>query len=202
VCTWWGPPGTCRDGDVTLPCVDSLLRSHNGRPGSDARLADRLELNNDFFTVERSSDGINFEAIGKVSGNGSTRESKSYTFRDRAPLPGMGYYRLSQTDYDGTHEVLGVRAVNFIPGGTGLSVYPNPLHDGVLTLRVGGLEAGREALIRIYDPAGRIVYQEQAPAEQGFLQRELDLSGLLDRGVYMLNVIQGNSRFTERIVKL
>jgi hypothetical protein len=199
---WWGPPGTCRDGDATLP-VELL--------SFEATTADRevllgwqtaSELNNDFFTVERSTDGINFEAIGKVSGNGSTREAKSYTFRDRAPLPGMGYYRLSQTDYDGTHEILGVRAVNFIPGDAGLSVYPNPLHDGVLTLRVGGLEAGRDALIRIFDPAGRIVYQEQAPAEQGFLQRELDLSGLLDRGVYMLNVIQGNSRFAERIVKL
>ena len=199
---WWGPPGTCRDGDATLPV--ELLSFEAVADGREVTLnwQTATELNNDYFTVERSSDGINFERIGKVMGNGTTKESKSYTFKDRAPLPGMGYYRLSQTDYDGGHEVLGTRAVNFLPGESGLSAYPNPLYDDVLTLRISGLEANREALIRIIDPAGRTVYQENLDTGNGHLIRELNLEGRLERGMYMINVIQGNRRFTGKLSKM
>ena len=59
------------------------------------------EIDNDHFNVERSSDGIVFEMIGTVAGNGNSTQALSYNYDDNVPLDGIGYYRLKQVDYNG-----------------------------------------------------------------------------------------------------
>jgi hypothetical protein len=59
------------------------------------------EINNEYFTLERSKDGRNYQTVAVVAGAGNTRELSRYNFSDRTPLPGLSYYRLKQTDYDG-----------------------------------------------------------------------------------------------------
>ena len=58
------------------------------------------EINNNYFTLERSATGINFEPIGYVQGAGNSTSTINYVFKDRDPLNGIGYYRLKQTDFD------------------------------------------------------------------------------------------------------
>ncbi|PJF33793.1 MAG: hypothetical protein CUN57_01220, partial [Phototrophicales bacterium] len=63
------------------------------------------EINNDYFTIERSFDGRNFESIGQVKGAGNSFEEINYSFVDES-IAGISsnrivYYRLKQTDYDG-----------------------------------------------------------------------------------------------------
>jgi hypothetical protein len=60
------------------------------------------EWNNDHFTVERSADGLMFEAVGMVRSQGDSWDLRAYSFTDKAPLPGLSYYRLRQTDLDGS----------------------------------------------------------------------------------------------------
>lgn len=59
------------------------------------------EVNNDYFTLERSRDGINFEYVGTVEGAGTSTNSINYSYFDYRPHQGLSYYRLKQTDYDG-----------------------------------------------------------------------------------------------------
>lgn len=59
------------------------------------------ETANDFFVVERSSDGANFVDIGQTKGNGTTANTSSYQFADEKPLAGISYYRLRQIDIHG-----------------------------------------------------------------------------------------------------
>ena len=72
------------------------------------------ELNNDRFEIERSSDGIVFNIIGIVDGNGNTNESINYSFDDRFPLYGINYYRFRQVDYDGKWEYSNMVAVKLL----------------------------------------------------------------------------------------
>ena len=72
------------------------------------------ELNNDRFEIERSSDGIVFNIIGIVDGNGNTNESINYSFDDRFPLYGINYYRFRQVDYDGHWEYSNMVAVKLL----------------------------------------------------------------------------------------
>jgi hypothetical protein len=59
------------------------------------------EINNDYFTVERTTDGVGFESIVKIDAAGNSNQMKTYQFEDSDFSPGINYYRLKQTDFDG-----------------------------------------------------------------------------------------------------
>ncbi|HRG07082.1 MAG TPA: hypothetical protein PLJ08_00780, partial [Cyclobacteriaceae bacterium] len=56
------------------------------------------ELNNDFFTVQHSTDGVEFTSLGNVNGQGTKQSATTYNFVDDSPMAGINYYRLKQTD--------------------------------------------------------------------------------------------------------
>lgn len=72
------------------------------------------EINNDYFTLEKSNDGINWSPITKMSGAGTTIESNSYYYKDYNRLKRLNYYRLKQTDYDGGSETFNVVVIDNI----------------------------------------------------------------------------------------
>lgn len=61
------------------------------------------EKDNDHFEVERSADGVLFDAIGEERGAGNSLRSLHYDFIDREPLNGLNYYRLKQVDMNGNY---------------------------------------------------------------------------------------------------
>jgi len=94
------------------------------------------ELNNDFFTVERSSDGLEFSEIGIIKGQGTSQQKSDYQFVDIKPLPDVSYYRLKQTDYDKKSSYSRIVSVTREDGG-GLIVYPNPTQGFALANQKG-----------------------------------------------------------------
>ncbi len=90
------------------------------------------EINNEYFSLERSEDGKNFEEIGQVRGSGNTTTRRDYSFVDDAPLSGESYYRLKQTDYDGKYEIFDPKHVvikQTILDESKITVWPNPFED-------------------------------------------------------------------------
>lgn len=90
------------------------------------------EKNNDYFTIERSQDGVSFTEIKIVKGAGNSTVTSNYTIIDAEPLEGVNYYRLSQTDYDGTKEVFKPISIFIAKDPSNLSklkVLPNPFTD-------------------------------------------------------------------------
>ena len=86
------------------------------------------ELNNFGFEVERG-DGVNFEKIGFVSGNGTTDEEMNYAFTDEGLAAGTYFYRLKQVDYDGNFAYSGVVEAVIVAGNFKLNQnYPNPFN--------------------------------------------------------------------------
>lgn len=71
------------------------------------------EENNDYFTLERSSNGLDFHELTRVDGAGNSFEVINYSYQDKNPFQGVSYYRLKQTDYDGTNETFKVVAAEF-----------------------------------------------------------------------------------------
>lgn len=85
------------------------------------------EINNDYFTIERSIDAKNWEEILYITGAGNSNKTETYTSTDLTPLNGTVYYRLKQTDFDGKFEYFNVVAVNVEKESTyKIAVYPNP----------------------------------------------------------------------------
>jgi hypothetical protein len=119
------------------------------------------ELNNDHFSVGRSADAMDFEAIGKVDSkaiNGNSNEQLTYVFKDAAPLSGTSYYQLTQYDQNGQSKKSKIISVNFDASHhVSFVVYPNP-NQGEFSVDFSGLENNHELTVSMMDLQGKNVY--------------------------------------------
>ncbi|MGL5890604.1 MAG: hypothetical protein ACRC3B_12000, partial [Bacteroidia bacterium] len=117
------------------------------------------EENNDYFTVERSTDGITFVAIGRVEGAGSSSQTLNYIFADNFPAKGENYYRLRQTDFNGESTLSRIIVLNYIPDNIYVdNLHPNPTTGDIIFDFVS--PESNEIRIVVTDIAGRIVLDE------------------------------------------
>lgn len=151
--------GTINVDQTPLPIS---LESFSGRvEGGDAYLkwTTVSELNNDFFTLERSWNGKSFSPVGDIiKGAGTTKIRQYYEVVDLSAPYGKIYYRLKQTDFDGQHSYSSVIMLENKPLELMLEAIPNPLQHGrELTLRIVSPELidFSTAHISAYDLSGR-----------------------------------------------
>lgn len=115
------------------------------------------EINNDYFELEKSRDGINFQAFAKLKGAGFSNQILNYSYTDTEPFIGTSYYRLKQVDFDGTFTYSDKISVNFSKDFTSnINFYPNP-SSGIVTFKVPENE---NILIELYDLTGKKIYVE------------------------------------------
>ncbi len=120
--------------------------------------ATAAEINNDFFTIERSFDGTNWSIIGYVQGAGDSNRSLHYEFADNNPVEGVLYYRLKQTDFDGQFEYFDPVAVQF-GSKSSADVEILNIRSSSDNLNITVNNSGFEAVLDIVDLHGRVVYQ-------------------------------------------
>lgn len=87
---------------VPLPVAFVSFDGKNEGDKNNLKWVTSSEHNNDFFTLEKSVDGKVFEEIGKVAGAGNSTQEIYYSFDDADYRNEINYYRLKQTDYDGS----------------------------------------------------------------------------------------------------
>lgn len=151
------------------------------------------ELNNDHFTVERSADGERFHDIGVVQGAGTIQVMQQYTLWDHAPLPGLSFYRLRQTDFDGTETWSRIVPVLMPSTDEGpLVLWPNPATDA---LSIAGLLPDEHLMI--LDAAGRLVLDAGLANDA---RATIDLSALSE-GAYILRVSNRAQERTARFIR-
>lgn len=145
------------------------------------------EINNDYFQVERSLDGVNFEALGQVKGFGNSTAILNYSFIDNNPFIGVNYYRLKQVDFNGDHEYSSTVAFNFKHENQTVvaNIYPNPTQHSI-NLRYD-INHDNTCIISIYDAVGKLVAQQTETGTEGSNQANISLADLSD-GVYTLRL--------------
>lgn len=120
------------------------------------------ERNNDYFTIERSTDGLNWEEVTKVKGAGVSSKLLSYTSFDENPFQGISYYRLKQTDFDGKFSYSEIRDVKI--NGLQVKIYPNPASNHII---IEGDESELEYIV-IYNILGEnVTYLTQKDTNSG-----------------------------------
>lgn len=144
------------------------------------------EQDNEFFTVERSRDGSIFEDIGEVTGAGNSLSTLYYSFDDLRPYTGLSYYRLRQTDFDGT-ETWSQAVPVMITRDVDVSVFPNPNRGQFTILRSNAEEA---LDMHLMDGAGRLVRQWTMPIGMDRLAVDLDAAS----GLYTLRWNSGQAK--------
>lgn len=127
--------------------------------GSDVKLewSTASESNNKGFDVFRSTDGVKWNSIGFVAGAGNSSVTKKYSMTDPNLLSGKYYYKLRQSDFDGTSTFSNIVIANVNNKPTfGLSQnYPNPLRGA--TAITYSVPQSSHVRITVYDVNGRLV---------------------------------------------
>ncbi len=144
------------------------------------------EINNDYFTLEKSSDGVAFFPAATVNGAGTTTVYNEYTVWDDRPYAGLNAYRIRQTDYNGDF-TLSETVVVFVAGDEVLfEVMPSP---GLgLVLHVAGMEG--EAVVSAYDLQGRLLNRSRFVIGRGSVTKAMAFEGPVD-GICLVHLSAG-----------
>jgi len=146
------------------------------------------EVDNAYFAVERSVNGSTFETLGRVAGAGSSNNPHAYTYVDEAPSASLAYYRLRQTDFDGSVTysptvVLTARSV----ATDWLQPLAAPRNYAVR----GSL--GGSSQLAVLDVLGRPLFTQTLTASPALVALPT-----LPTGVYLFQLVTPQGRFTAR----
>lgn len=150
------------------------------------------ETNNDYFTIERSSNGIDWQKLKAIKGSGNSAALLEYKAIDDAPLYGVSYYRLKQTDFDGQFSYSKIASIANHGRADLIKIYPNPLTGGSLSVDVP-TEWGSSTMI-VYSALGEKL--SQISLKIGINQLKLNI----DPGVYYAVIVNQNQSFTRKII--
>lgn len=186
-----------------LPVTLLNFSGENIPQGVQLNWSTASEINNDHFTLERSLQNENFNPVAIVDGAGNSNSLLNYSWIDPAPATGTNYYRLVQTDLDGTKKTYGPISIRTGDSPFSLSlvnVYPNPsTGDFYLTYRS---EDRCETLLEILNTEGKKVYEEVLHTLRGTNFIEIKNHMILSQGIYFVRLSQGEIKCdAKRIVK-
>ena len=157
------------------------------------------EINNDYFTIERSTDAQHWEAIITTKGAGNSNQTLTYFETDFYPLTGISYYRLKQTDFDGNYEYFNIVPVKFIPDvETEISLYPNPVKQGD-TISISGIETNKEVLIVIRDIQDKEFYSKTYIEIENNELIGISIDTAIPQGIYIIVATSENSIYSKKI---
>ena len=144
------------------------------------------EINASYFSVLKSTDGIDFNEIGSMGANGNSNEINNYNFvDDDLPQNGDVYYQLKEFDFDGSFQKTNVVVLHLSAGEKEVKLFPVPTND-LLTLTF--LSDKEEVLqYKIVDDLGKTVMLDSIPTVKGENVKTISVLRLLD-GVYYLQL--------------
>ncbi|MGL1888718.1 MAG: T9SS type A sorting domain-containing protein [Reichenbachiella sp.] len=192
----------------SLSCIDATLPvkflDFNAYKKEDHILINwstASEDNNDFFTVEKSFDGVKFQAIGTVAGAGNSNDVLNYQFVDKEISGNLIYYRIKQTDFDGKFDYSKQeKVITTSRNENTLDVYPNPStcndkFNIILSNTIGSVS------IKLINLSGHIVFEEllNSNNQLGKLDHTIHTTNI-QAGVYILKIVDAKSNFTRRIL--
>ncbi|NJC28349.1 T9SS type A sorting domain-containing protein [Neolewinella antarctica] len=157
------------------------------------------EVDTDFFTIERTTDGVAYTEVGTTLAAGFTEpgEQPHYELPDDSPLPGTSYYRVRTTDFDGTFQLSGLREVFYEDAAAewDFRLFPNP-GDG-RTVNVEPVGFAGDAALSVYDVAGRLLQQSVVV---GGAITPVDFRRKLAAGSYVVRLMVGGSVRSKLII--
>ncbi|MEM9823150.1 MAG: T9SS type A sorting domain-containing protein [Bacteroidota bacterium] len=193
--------GICDDCFTVLIGIPVEWLSFKASPHDKGVMLDwqtATESNTDYFEIQRSGDGQNWESLFREPAQGFSTQVIDYQYFDADPHKGTNYYRILQVDIDGSSEFSEIVSIEMARAENILEVFPNPAKEE-LNIRLFGEEESVADLI-IRDVYGRTVYRQS-----GLTAREQVVLSLNDwpAGVYLVILQNANdqSQVVRQVVK-
>lgn len=155
--------------------------------------ATATETNNDYFTIERSADGIQFSAVGVMNGAGTSAFTNTYSYEDKNAMEGMWYYRLKQTDHNGFSTYSKIVAAQLRKRESDLDIYPNPCTSQMFYIDM----LDEDADVEVLSISGEKVYEQRVKASGN---HSISLPPDLKEGIYLVMVTSGSRTSMKKLV--
>jgi hypothetical protein len=160
------------------------------------------EINNAFFTVERSHNGIHFEILDIIQGAGNSASTLHYKTTDPNPMRGINYYRLKQTDFDGKFTYSNIVSLHY-QENTSLpsvfKVFPNPVARGnMLRLQApDNLPSDTKYDVELYNLfTGQKLWLIQSGSEN----EDIPVDYHVAPGIYLMSIRGNDTVYQQKIV--
>lgn len=177
------------------------LTSFDGFPvqnGNQLKWQTDAEINNDYFELEATTDGINYRKVGRIKGAGTSNEQQNYELLDPT-FDQITYYRLKQTNFDGTHTYLPIIMVNR-GSNKDVMISPNPVAN-IMSVDLYIHQEGNYSFSFINTLGASV--EKNFLLSKGENHVEIDLSEQLATGFYILRISDENEIIihTSRFIK-
>ena len=160
------------------------------------------QVNNDYFTIKRSKNILEWEEIGYINGGGTNNEEITYTWTDYSPKSGVNYYKLFQTDIDGISESFAPIAVTCESKVEDYHIYPNPTTNRIAVEFELEFYQGDDIKLVLRDFKGSIVKSNSIELNRGYNYFEVDLSDI-PNGIYTVGYLGTKNHIPlKRVIKL
>ncbi|MDF2189909.1 T9SS type A sorting domain-containing protein [Paraflavitalea sp. CAU 1676] len=183
--------------EAALPVALSNYKiASSGKEGVSIIWSTTLEQDNQFFSIERSEDGVNFQKIGQVASTNEANGS-NYAFKDEHPAIGNNYYRLSQTDVNGKTTLFSLLKATIDVQTGKLVLFPNPATDAIT---IGFNNPNKDRItVKLLNSQGITVQVNQFNKEAGYWQQRIPTHQLAAGQYFVL--VQGTAvEFTQRVM--
>ncbi|MFZ9954611.1 MAG: T9SS type A sorting domain-containing protein, partial [Flavobacteriales bacterium] len=147
------------------------------------------EINNDHFELQRSTDGVNFETITVIGGQGTSYQINHYDFLDTREFNGTVYYRLKQVDFDGTTAYSNTISIS---NAQTISIFKSG--ENAATINGENLSA-----VEVFDMNGKLIYTNLLNKNVSAQTIHFDANSL-SQGVYFVRVLVGSESFSQKLV--
>ena len=175
----------------TLPAELLLFSGHAHDTYNRLVWQTAIQLNTHHFSIEKSKDGINWQAAGTIAAAGNSTAVLKYDFIDREVSGSVTYYKLKTTDINGHFKYSGIVHINRASTmGYGLTLFPNPVKN-ILTLQY--TSAANNETAEVINAVGAVVLR-------GTNSKTIDVSSL-SPGVYFVRLLQRNNINISKFIK-
>ena len=155
------------------------------------------ERDNDFFVIEKSADGLNFEVLESVESRSEEQGFHFYKREDEKPFFGKNYYRLLRVTKDGTEMYSEIFELDFDIALDEFSIFPNPAGDEVFVNLKPFLS--KDIKIQIVDARGILMLEKEIQNAEEDLEK-IDLQKFTNGLYLMVLKVEGRKIITRPLV--
>jgi len=145
------------------------------------------EINCDYYLVERSTDGNYWESVAFLQGAGNSNEVSTYSWVDSYDGKGSTlYYRLTQYDYNGDYEILGVQSIvcTNLPEDSWITINTDIFNNIIINFLA---TQGEKYEIKLYDLHGKLIFYQTGTTNNTYEHLVISTYGI-PSSIYLVDV--------------
>jgi hypothetical protein len=182
-----------------LPVNYTAVKAYQQNAGIQVDWKVAAESNMRNYEVEKSTDGRSFNSAGTVAAKANNSTAVSYSWFDAAPSKGINYYRIKAVDNAGVAKYSQVVNVKLGGGKSEISIYPNPVVGKTISVQFTEQDKGTYT-VNLFNNIGQVVFTKTIAHNGGSATQTISIGNAVSKGVYQMQVSNGEVKLNQQIV--